>query len=99
MPTQKLTSEIITAAIEGFEVQRERLDAQIAELRGLLSGGRAQAAGAEGSTGKRTVSAAARRKMAMAQRARWARVKGKSAPEESAGAAQPARRKRRLSPE
>ena len=32
MPT-KLTPEFITAAIEGFESQKTKIDAQIAELR------------------------------------------------------------------
>ncbi len=38
MPT-KLTPEIITAAIEGFEAQKTKLAAQIAELRQTLAGG------------------------------------------------------------
>ena len=37
MPTHKLTTEIITAAILGFEAQKHKLDTQIAELRALLS--------------------------------------------------------------
>ena len=37
----KLTPEIITAAIEGFEAQKTRIDAQIAELRAVLTGGSA----------------------------------------------------------
>lgn len=40
----KLTPEIITAAIEGFESQKRRIDDQIAELRVLLSGGPAESA-------------------------------------------------------
>jgi hypothetical protein len=38
MPRQKLTPEMITAAIEGLESQRRRIDDQIAELRAMLSG-------------------------------------------------------------
>jgi hypothetical protein len=34
----QLTQEIIDAAIEGFEAQKKRIDAQIAELRSLGSG-------------------------------------------------------------
>jgi hypothetical protein len=41
MPT-KLTNEVITAAIEGFEAQKVRIDAQISELRGLLNGSPAE---------------------------------------------------------
>ena len=36
MPTQKLTNEMIAAAIEGFEAQKRRIDSHIAELRGML---------------------------------------------------------------
>jgi hypothetical protein len=43
MPT-KLTAEIITAAIEGFESQKRRIDDQIAELHALLPGGPAETA-------------------------------------------------------
>ena len=38
MPLQKLTPEIITAAVEGFEQQKRRIDVQIAELRALREG-------------------------------------------------------------
>lgn len=79
MPT-KFTAEILTAAIEGFEVQKARVDAQIADLRAMLDGGPARAISTpEAPTRKRKkFSAAARRKMAMAQRARWAGIKGTS---------------------
>ena len=35
MPAPKLTSEIIVAAILGFEAQKSRIDARIAELRAM----------------------------------------------------------------
>ena len=35
MPTPKLTDEIITAAIHGYEVQKTRIDTKIAELRAM----------------------------------------------------------------
>src|SRR5664279_4995230 len=77
--TTKLTPEIITAAIEGFDSQKRRIDTQIAELRTLLSGGPAEFAGTpEGNPPKRKISAAARRRMAMGQKARWAKIKGES---------------------
>ncbi len=38
MPTQKLTNEVIAAAIEGFDAQKRRIDEQIGELRAMLSG-------------------------------------------------------------
>jgi hypothetical protein len=39
MPTPKFTTEILAAAIEGFEQQKLRIDAQIAELRAMMTGG------------------------------------------------------------
>src|SRR6266853_2389812 len=39
MPTPQFTTEILPAAIEGFEQQKLRIDAQIAELRVMITGG------------------------------------------------------------
>ena len=74
MPTLKLTTEIVNAAILGMEAQREKLDAKIAELRGWLTGGSAEpAAAAEPAKRKRRrMSAAGRKAIAEAQRKRWA---------------------------
>ena len=98
MPTPKLTPEIITAAIDGFESQKRRIDDQIAELRSLLHGGSAGATTApEAPTPKRKkFTAAARRKMALAQKARWAKIKGESGPS-TAGTSEPPKPKRKLS--
>ena len=86
----KLTKIIIDAAIEGFEEQKRRIDAQIAELRGELSGGGTEPA-AETATrrSRRKMSAAARKRIAEAQRKRWAAAKGESEA--------PAKPKRKLS--
>jgi hypothetical protein len=100
MPTQTLTPGIITAAIDGFESQRRRIDNQIAELRAMLSGGPNQTtpeAIVEVTRRKRKkVSAAARRKMALAQKARWAKIKGESEPAAPAKKEAP-KKKRKLS--
>jgi hypothetical protein len=82
MPTQKLTPEIITAAIDGFENQKRRIDAQIVELRALLTGGPAElAATPEVPRGKRRkMSAAARKRIGDAQRKRWAAPKKAAEP-------------------
>ena len=82
MPTHKLTPEIINAAIEGFEQQKLRIDAQIAELRAMLHGGpTATAATTEAPKGKRRkMSAAARKRIGDAQRKRWAESKKESEP-------------------
>ena len=80
MPTN-LTPEIINAAIVGFEQQKLHIDAQIVELRAMLSGGATQptAAKLEPTKGKRRkMSAAARKRIGDAQRKRWAASKGEA---------------------
>ena len=90
---QKLTSEIIHAAIEGFESQKRRIDAQIDELRELLKGDRtASTVTTESAPPRRKMSAAARKRIAAAQKARWAKVRTES------GARQKSTPKRKLSP-
>jgi hypothetical protein len=98
MATQKLTNEILGAAIDGFEGQKKRIDAQIAELRGMLSGGPVESAAAPETPAKKSkISAAARRRMALAQKARWAKIKGESAQSAPAATPEPPRPKRRIS--
>ena len=81
MPTKKLTAEILNAAIEGFESQKRRIDAQIAELRQMLEGGPAvTAAPAAPTKHRRKMSAAARKRIGDAQRKRWAESKKTSSP-------------------
>jgi len=97
MPAPKLTNEIISAAILGFEGQKRQIDDQIAELRAMLSGVPAETAATpeDGIPGKRKkFSASSRRKMAAAQKARWAKLKGE-APTPEATASTPAATKRR----
>ena len=96
---QKLTNEIMEAAIAGFEAQKQRIDQQIAELRQLMSGEvPAPPPVTATPTGRprRKMSAAGRKRIAEAQRKRWAdaRQDGSAAPKA------PAKKgKRRLSPE
>jgi hypothetical protein len=87
MPTAKLTMTIIEAAINGFEAKKKSIDAQIAELRAMLTGapeGSVEAAPTKRK--RRKFSAAAIKRMREAQRLRWAKIKGKSkaAPEAKA---------------
>ena len=78
MPT-KFTTEILAAAIEGFQAQKRRLDAQIAELRQLMAGSSPEpAATPEPARKRRKMSASARQRIADAQRKRWAVVKKES---------------------
>src|ERR1019366_3979110 len=96
MPTQKLTTEIVTAAIVGFEQQKLLIDVQIAELRAMLPGGRPEPATTltvpKGK--RRKMSAAARKRIGDAQRKRWAESKGAS---ESVATSEAPKRKRKLS--
>jgi hypothetical protein len=75
---RKLSNEVMLAAIDGFESQKKRIDDKIAGLRAMLSGdGSASVATTESPARKRrTVSAAARRRMREAQQRRWAAVRG-----------------------
>jgi len=86
-----LTDEIISAAIEGYEVQKSRIDGQITELRAMLPGSSNESKPAR--KGRR-FSAAARQRMKEAQQRRWAKVRGESAP---AAVPEPSKPKRRLS--
>jgi hypothetical protein len=79
---QKLTPEIIHAAIDGFEAQKQKIDSQIAELRAMLNGGPATPAATPATTkkGGRQFSPAALQRMREAQQRRWAKVKRETAP-------------------
>jgi len=74
----------LTAALEGLEAQRRRIDEQIEQVRTMLGGRKArasaQAVGAIGKPAKRRrLSAAARKRIAMAQKRRWAEYRKKTA--------------------
>ena len=87
-----LTKEIIEAAIDGFEAQKQRLDVQIAELRAILNGG-PTAPTQEPTAGKtkRKLSPEALKRMREGQQRRWAKVKGEL-PHAEAKAAKPKRK-------
>ncbi|MGA2040796.1 MAG: hypothetical protein ABSH42_16065 [Bryobacteraceae bacterium] len=84
MPT-KLTTEVLTAAIGGLEIQKTRIDAQIAEIRQMLDGGSKPAAvpSEPPSRKRRKMSKAGRAAIAAAQRKRWADSKRQQAVPES----------------
>ena len=83
----KLTNAIIQAAIDGFEAQKQRIDVQIAELRAMLPGAAKSNEKAPAKRTRRKFTAAARKRMREAQKARWAKIKGEAA----APAAKPAK--------
>ena len=91
----KLTNEIITAAIAGYESQKVRINQQIAELRSLLAGGPAKTAAiSEGAPPKRwKLSAETRRRMKEAQQRRWAKIRGASEPSKPATVLEKPKRK------
>jgi hypothetical protein len=72
---QKFTQEIINAAIAGFEVQKQHISSKIAALRNMLNH---HHTAAEAPKRTRKISAASRRRMALAQKKRWAAIKGQS---------------------
>jgi hypothetical protein len=94
MPTHKLTDEILNAAIEGFESQKRRIDARIAEIRQMLDGGGVEPAAAPEApkAGRRKMSAAARKRIGDAQRKRWAESKGRSGSQPEVTAVKPKRK-------
>lgn len=72
-------SEILEAALLGLESQREKLEEQIAQVRSLLGrkAGRparsaASSVGIAAASGKRILSPEARKRIAAAQKKRWA---------------------------
>jgi hypothetical protein len=96
---KKLTDEIVRAAIDGLTVRKTRLKERIAELHAMLDGGSPHAAVASEPAQRkgRRMSAAARRRIAAAQRLRWAKIRGESVP--AAPPTTNAKPKRTISPE
>ncbi len=79
---------LLSAALEGLELQRQRIDEQIAQVRAMLGGrkpAKAAPAAAAPNTEKparRQLSAAARKRIAMAQKRRWAEYRKTAGKEE-----------------
>lgn len=66
-------SAFLTAALEGLEMQKVRLEAQIATVRAMLGGKKVKEPEAAAAPAKRRkLSAAARKRIAVAQKRRWA---------------------------
>jgi hypothetical protein len=77
MPT--LSRQIIEAAISGFEGQKLHIDAQIADLRAMLNGGKvARSIEPKAASAKRKMSPATLRRMRQGQQRRWAKARGES---------------------
>src|SRR3954447_16419015 len=93
-----LSNEVITAAIEGFEAQQQRIADQIRELRSMLNGSHTETiAPSDGAArGKRKFSPDAIRRMREAQQRRWAKVRGEAQTAAATRTAKPTK-KRKLS--
>jgi hypothetical protein len=68
-------------ALVGFQIEKQRIESKIQELQGILKGKRAAApaAGSDGAPRKRELSDAARKRIAMAQKRRWAEHRKRAA--------------------
>ena len=76
---RKHSKDILQAALIGFQHMRDQLEQRIADLRrqvaGQIAPGPAAAAKTRVKPGGRTMSAAARRRISLAQKKRWAAQK------------------------
>ena len=76
-------TSFLTAALEGLELQKRRIEEQIRQVRAILSGRSAKTAVSGAVAGKpvrrRRLSAAARKRIAVAQKRRWAEYRKKVA--------------------
>src|ERR1035441_7269458 len=97
MPKSQLTTEILAAALEGFEAQKKRMEDQIAELKATLSGESTKpAASPVPAKRKRTMTAAARKLISAAQKKRWAKLKKTSQRPSQPAASAPVEKKRKF---
>ena len=84
-------ASFLTAALEGLELQKNRIEDQIRQVRAMLRGQAAKPSGpASGAAPKparkrRELSAAARRRIAQAQKKRWAEYRKQKAAAAKAG--------------
>ena len=77
MAITNLTEEILTAALEGLEARKRRIQETESEVRRLM-GGAAPSSGVTRQDGRRFMSAETRARMAEAQRRRWAKTRGEA---------------------
>lgn len=90
MPRQKTVqnSELLKAALEGLEAQKKRIEEQIGQVQAMLGRRRgrppavAAAPAAEKPSRKRKLSVAARKRIAAAQKRRWAEYRKRTAGKE-----------------
>jgi len=96
MPRTKSVNDeaLLQAALEGLELQKQRIEEQIREVRSRLSQGRraapAKAAEAPPRRRRRRLSAEARKRIAVAQKKRWEAFRKKTSARKGAAKAVPA---------
>jgi hypothetical protein len=81
-------ASFLSAALEGLELQRQRIEQQIGQVKALLGGRQAglRAAARPGKPAKkRLLSPEARKRIAMAQKRRWAEYRKKQAAQAKEG--------------
>lgn len=78
-PKKLQDTSLLTAALEGLELQKERLEGQIREVRAMLGQTRPGRPGPAKQVSiarkRRPLSTAARKRIAAAQKARWAKFR------------------------
>ena len=79
-PNSIRNQALLAAALEGLELQKKRIDEQIQEVRSLLGKGRrGRPPGSNHQRSGSRLSAAARRRIAAAQKRRWAEYRKSAA--------------------
>ena len=78
MPRGTVDASMLEAALIGFQQMRRSVEEKISELRRQLVGSDGTRAAQVGSAPRRTLSAAARRRIGAAQRKRWASFRGQA---------------------
>jgi hypothetical protein len=81
-------ASFLTAALEGLELQRKRIEEQIDQVKAMLGGRRVRFGGGTLSAKpvkKRLLSPEARKRIAMAQKKRWAEYRKKQAAQAKEG--------------
>ena len=83
MPRSKkkgMEAAVLQAALEGLELRKKQVEEKLAAVKSMLgSPVKAPAAGRAAPKPKRTLSAAARKRISKAQKRRWAALKAKAA--------------------
>lgn len=99
MASSHLNHEILSAAIQGMEERKRKIDLQLAELRAMLTSNRKKSppSGPENTLKRGRMSAAGRAAIAEAQRRRWAAQKAGTSAVNTPSAARAKKGNRKLS--